>query len=338
MRGLLSVLGSGASPAGRGGLWIQHRSPQPLQPEKATGATFSKWAAHQHGAARRTIVSRDELTNGSIQCVPFHSYELLTLQIDQKPYVVMKPIVDAIGVGWKGQHEKLKAHPVLSKGVRKIRIPSAGGEQSMTCLALELFPAWLARLNANKVTPSVRGAVILFQEESYAALASYWGEGVAINPRAAEPEITPYHELRGFSLGETRPVIEDAVAIGAALGFEGNNRSLFALRVARRTPNGKFIEQTVNTLGLLEAPAPLALLTPTNIGDMIGMSNQAVNKRLEAMGLQAKVAGQWEPTDEALKRNLCRMVEVNKAHSDSGFTTQLKWYSSIVPVLQQEAA
>jgi hypothetical protein len=72
----------------------------------------------------------------------------------------MKPIVEAMGLGWASQHAKIKAHPVLSKGIQLIAIPSAGGTQRMTALPLKRLSFWLATINANKVDPTCRASVI----------------------------------------------------------------------------------------------------------------------------------------------------------------------------------
>lgn len=283
-------------------------------------------------------MSNSELTNGSIQCVPFHGYELLTLQLDGKPHVVMKPIVEGIGLAWQRQAAKLTEHPVFAGSIIKMVIETPAGPRNALCLPLELFPAWLALLNPNKVRPEIRDRLALFQKESFDALAAYWCDGVAVNPRAAEPEITPYDQLQGFSLAQTRPVIEDAAAIASVLGYSGGERNLFILKLARRTPNGQAVEDAINQIGLIEAPQPEVLLTPTEIGEQVGIGARAVNILLQDLGLQAKVGGQWQPTDVALKRNLCWMLDVNKARSDGTPVQQLKWYASVIGVLRPEAA
>jgi hypothetical protein len=71
-----------------------------------------------------------------------------------------------MGLDWKGQHAKIMAHPVLSKGMEIITIPSAGGLQEMVCLPLPLLPGWQMTINANKVAPELRENVIVWQTEA----------------------------------------------------------------------------------------------------------------------------------------------------------------------------
>ena len=80
-------------------------------------------------------------------------------------FVAMKPIAEAMGLSWQPQHSKLKTHPVLSKGITEIMIPSSGGAQAMTALSLTRLPYWFATLNSNKVpNPDTRAKIIAFQE------------------------------------------------------------------------------------------------------------------------------------------------------------------------------
>jgi len=65
----------------------------------------------------------------AIQSVDFHGKIIPTIQHDGKHYVGMKAICENIGLGWQGQHERIRRHVVLQEGVRVIRIPSNGGEQ-----------------------------------------------------------------------------------------------------------------------------------------------------------------------------------------------------------------
>lgn len=84
--------------------------------------------------------------------------------------VAMKPIVEGMGLDWGTQFRKLKAHPVLSKGIVIMTIPSAGGSQEMVCLPLPLLPGWQMTVNANKVAPPLRENVIIWQTEASAVL------------------------------------------------------------------------------------------------------------------------------------------------------------------------
>lgn len=100
--------------------------------------------------------------------VDFHGASLVAVRGDTpaETLVAMKPVVEGMGLAWHGQFERINRHEVLSKGIREMRIPSAGGEQVMVCLPLSRLSFWLATLQPNKIpNPETRSKVIKYQEE-----------------------------------------------------------------------------------------------------------------------------------------------------------------------------
>jgi hypothetical protein len=123
--------------------------------------------------------------------VTFHGATLL-VQPGRGPedtLVAMKPIAEGMGLTWQPQHAKLMAHPVLSKGITEIVIPSAGGPQAMTALPLNRLHFWMATLHPNKIgDPAVRERVIVFQTEAADALFERFF-GAAIHSPVTNNEI-----------------------------------------------------------------------------------------------------------------------------------------------------
>lgn len=116
--------------------------------------------------------------------VPFHGAELYVVEHNGQPYTPMKPIVQAIGLDWGSQFRKVAASEGRW-GIVNLTIPSAGGEQAMTCLPVRKSAAWLTTIEPGKVkNPEVRARVIQYQNECDDVLWQYWNDGAAINPRA----------------------------------------------------------------------------------------------------------------------------------------------------------
>lgn len=67
--------------------------------------------------------------------VSFHGHALNLIEHDGQPFVVMKPLVEGIGLSWQGQHKKLMANP-RRWGINILLIPSAGGQQEAGCMPL----------------------------------------------------------------------------------------------------------------------------------------------------------------------------------------------------------
>lgn len=123
------------------------------------------------------------MTTSSIVTVQFHGQTLVTTQHNGEPHVAMRPIVEAIGLDWQAQLQRIKRHPVLAQGVVMITTPSDGGTQETNCLPLKLLNGWLFGIDTNRVKPEIRETILMYQRECYDALYRYWHEGQATNPR-----------------------------------------------------------------------------------------------------------------------------------------------------------
>lgn len=127
--------------------------------------------------------------------VPFHGHPLLTTNDGDIVRVAMKPICEAIGLDWSAQFRRIKRHPVLGStvammatvaggGIAMMATPSDGGAQDTVTLPLDFLNGWLFGIDASRVKPEIRDRLIDYQRECFAALAAYWQQGVATNPRA----------------------------------------------------------------------------------------------------------------------------------------------------------
>ena len=131
-------------------------------------------------------------TNTQIATVDFHGHALTVITGPAGEHLVaMKPIVEAIGLQWEAQLKRIKRHPVMSQGVFIMNTPSNGGDQQTTCLPLDMLNGWLFGVDASRVRPQIRDTLIQYQRECYAALAAYWQQGEAINPRKRQPKALP---------------------------------------------------------------------------------------------------------------------------------------------------
>ena len=96
--------------------------------------------------------------NGSIgrrlllRGLDFHGSPLATFEKDGERWVVMRPVVEGMGLAWTSQHAKLNAG-ADRYGVRNDIITRDGSdrEQAMTCIPLRRYPMWLATINPAKI-------------------------------------------------------------------------------------------------------------------------------------------------------------------------------------------
>jgi P22_AR N-terminal domain len=115
------------------------------------------------------------------ELIQFHGHDVVTIHEPDGIYVALKPIVDAIGLAWHGQFERLQRDQVLSSTVRVIRMVADDEKaREMVCLPLDILNGWLFGVDAKRVKPELKDAVIAYQRECYRVLdAHFRGKALA---------------------------------------------------------------------------------------------------------------------------------------------------------------
>jgi|GEM_PF-1438742 len=126
------------------------------------------------------------MSNAVIECA-FRGHALRLIEHNGEPFVVMKPVVEALGLAWQSQHAKLKS---ASKpwGTTMIVIPSAGGVQETLCLPLRKLPAYTFSIDANRVPQALWPTILAFQKECDEVLWRHWNQRLAPAP-LDEPDL-----------------------------------------------------------------------------------------------------------------------------------------------------
>lgn len=145
---------------------------------------------------------------GDILTVNFRGDDLYGFREDDGTFLALKPMVEAMGLNWQGQHERVNRDPVLSQGIRIMRIPfGRGGAQETLCIKLELVNGWLFGIDSGRIKDeAVRERVILYQRECYQVLHDHF-TGKRANGtnliRDGEPDELP-------SVNECRSLVTEA--------------------------------------------------------------------------------------------------------------------------------
>lgn len=130
--------------------------------------------------------------------------------------------------------------------------------------------------------------------------------------------------------------------------FHGLHKLMYGKAYADRWLAAKIKEYYPEHVGIAPVPEELpslpskALLTPTEVAVELGVFCKSspekgdarwVNKKLEELGYQEKISGQWSATSKA--DGLCdrKPVDTNSRTQKD----QLKWSVDIIPVLQEHA-
>lgn len=117
--------------------------------------------------------------------IPFYEDRLIVqLGEDGEIYVALRPIVEALGLNWSGQLQRVKRDDVLGKYLRYLSVVvthTEGREEQhgeVACLPRQYLSGFLFGISAGRIKDSqLRGKVIQFQEEAHLILdAAFTGD------------------------------------------------------------------------------------------------------------------------------------------------------------------
>jgi hypothetical protein len=128
----------------------------------------------------KAVVSIGEVT------IPFYEDRLIVqLGEDGEIYVAVRPIVEALGLSWGSQLNRIKRDAVLSKKIRTLSVfitntqgQEAGQHREVVCLPKQYVSGFLFGISAGRIKdPKLQAKVIQFQEEAHLFLdAAFTGD------------------------------------------------------------------------------------------------------------------------------------------------------------------
>lgn len=128
--------------------------------------------------------------------VPFHGDQLPIVEVDGRPHVALRPVVEALGLNYDSQLEKLRSKSwatVPSRGM----VAADGKIRMMSVVDVRTLTMLLATIDEGRVAEHVRPKLIAYQAEVADAIEAYWTEGGAINPRANADQLEQIADLAG---------------------------------------------------------------------------------------------------------------------------------------------
>lgn len=125
---------------------------------------------------------------GEIVRIPFHGDDILAVEVDGKPHIVLKHAIESIGLDYTTQLQKLDGKSWATVGLSPM-VASDGRSRPMRTCNVRTFLMLLATIDERRVSDTARPKLVAYQAEVADAIEKYWTEGGAINPRASEGQL-----------------------------------------------------------------------------------------------------------------------------------------------------
>lgn len=120
--------------------------------------------------------------------IPFHDGEILSTLVDGKPYVVLRPAIERLGMDYSTQLKKLRRRSWAVVGLCPMT-GTDGKEYQMVTADARTFLMLLATIDEHRVSEEARPLLVAYQSEMADVLEKYWHAGGAINPRATVEQL-----------------------------------------------------------------------------------------------------------------------------------------------------
>ncbi len=126
--------------------------------------------------------------------IPFSGGEVMAVAIDGKPWVVLRPAFDAMGLAPDRQIDKIRSHRWATTSLTEV-VADDGRVRQMVVCDVRTFLMALATIPASRVSDRARPILEAYQAEVADAIEAYWTRGGATNPRSvAAPRLLSLDE------------------------------------------------------------------------------------------------------------------------------------------------
>lgn len=129
-------------------------------------------------------------TTREIVRVPFNGTEVLTVDVDGKPHIFLKPALEPLGLDYSNQLKKLNEKSWARVVLSTMQLPGDSQSRTYTTVDVRTFLMLLATIDEKRVAEHVRPTLVAYQSEVADAIEAYWTQGGAINPRATDEQLT----------------------------------------------------------------------------------------------------------------------------------------------------
>lgn len=207
-----------------------------------------------------------------IDAIPFHETEIQALQIDGKPWVILKPAFEAIGVDADRQIQKIQKQAWACTTRTAVQVHDQ--VRQMIAADLRTFLMALATIQASRVKPEVRPLLEAYQSEAADVIEAYFNRGMVINPRVGPEQVPAVMDqaLHEYRSARERLIDEDKAERRALAAISTDQINLINVAMSTGLIDeqwGKTKVQIILARGLGEAPVIEQVELPLYVEDFM---------------------------------------------------------------------
>jgi len=118
--------------------------------------------------------------------IPFHGGDVLATTVDDKPYILLRPVVERLGLSYAAQTVKLKGKSWACVAEIETQVPGDVQKRRHKVVDVRTLLMLLAGISENKVAESVRPLLIAYQADVADAIEAYFA-----SKRPPSSEVVP---------------------------------------------------------------------------------------------------------------------------------------------------
>lgn len=226
-----------------------------------------------------------------VKRVPFMGTDLMAAKDESGTiWAGVRWMCDGMGLS-KGQRDRqitnINADSVISKGAANLRLPTAGGKQSVLCLKLDFVPLWLAKINITPAmqaeTPELAERLEAYQLKAKDVLAAAF---LPKKVQGGKPKpMTDYQQMMAEKWERDHALQEARIYTGMAKRYKGTNWEQVLNAYATKSLSGQFL-----------VPLPQMgerLMSAGEVGAKLGISANMVGRLTKQYNLKTGQYGEW---------------------------------------------
>lgn len=226
-----------------------------------------------------------------VKRVPFMGTDLMAAKDESGTiWAGVRWMCDGMGLS-KGQRDRqitnINADSVISKGAANLRLPTAGGKQSVLCLKLDFVPLWLAKINITPAmqaeTPELAERLEAYQLKAKDVLAAAF---LPKKVQGGKPKpMTSYQQMMAEKWERDHALQEARIYTGMAKRYKGTNWEQVLNAYATKSLSGQFL-----------VPLPQMgerLMSAGEVGAKLGISANMVGRLTKQYNLKTGQYGEW---------------------------------------------